>query len=165
MTAEVYLTWFEREEFESISGIDFEIAQSNSSKSMKNVMRGIHYSIASSGQAKWVTCLSGAILDVIVDLRPDSNLFGSWILTELQSEKGTCLFVPDGFGHGFMSLEDNSLVVYNLTSKYQPEKEFAINLFDETLKIDWPECIPTMSQRDLNAPNLLTAFSRIKSNS
>jgi dTDP-4-dehydrorhamnose 3,5-epimerase len=162
MTAEVYLTWFEREEFESISGIDFEIAQSNSSKSMKNVMRGIHYSIASSGQAKWVTCLSGAILDVIVDLRPDSNLFGSWILTELQSEKGTCLFVPDGFGHGFMSLEDNTLIVYNLTSKYQPAKEFAINLFDETLNIDWPKCIPTMSQRDLEAPNLLTSFSRIK---
>ena len=151
--------WFLREEFKLKSGIDFEIAQSNFSKSVKDVMRGLHYSIATSGQAKWVTCLNGSILDVVVDLRKDAATFGKWILTELNSQDGSCLFVPDGFGHGFMSLEDNSIAAYNLTSKYQPEKEFTINLFDAHLKIDWPKCNPIISQRDLVAPNLLEVFS------
>ena len=150
--------WFLREEFKSFSGIDVEIAQSNTSKSLKNVMRGIHYSTAANGQAKWVTCVNGSILDVVVDLRQGSLTFGGWILTKLEAEKGECLYVPDGFGHGFLSLEDNSLVVYNLTSKYQPELEFSINLFDPTLKIDWPECNPIISQRDLEAPNFLAMF-------
>jgi dTDP-4-dehydrorhamnose 3,5-epimerase len=150
--------WFLREEFKSISGIDFEIAQSNTSKSLKNVMRGIHYSVASNGQAKWVTCVSGSILDVVVDFRKDSPNFGKWILTKLESENGECLYVPDGFGHGFQSLEDNALVVYNLTSKYQPQLESTINLFDPTLKIDWPICQPIISQRDLEAPNFLEVF-------
>jgi len=151
--------WFLREEFNSISGIDFEVAQSNTSKSLKNVMRGIHYSVSSKGQAKWVTCISGSILDVVVDLRQDSVTFGQWVLTTLEADMGDCLYVPDGFGHGFLSLEDNSLVVYNLTSKYQPEMEFTINLFDTTLKIDWPECNPIISQRDQKAPDFLTVFS------
>jgi dTDP-4-dehydrorhamnose 3,5-epimerase len=150
--------WFLREDFNSISGIDFEVAQSNTSKSLKNVMRGIHYSVSTKGQAKWVTCVSGSILDVVVDLRQNSVTFGQWILTRLESDKGNCLYVPDGFGHGFLSLEDNSSVVYNLTSKYQPEMEFTINLFDETLKIGWPECKPIISQRDLEAPDFLGTF-------
>ncbi len=150
--------WFLRGEFYSISGIDFKVAQSNTSKSLKNVMRGIHYSVAKRGQAKWVTCISGSILDVVVDLRQDSDTFGNWILTKLESDFGDCLYVPDGFGHGFLSLEDNSSVVYNLTSKYQPELEFAINLFDETLKINWPECKAIISQRDQEAPSFLVAF-------
>ena len=154
--------WFLREDFNSFSGIDFEIAQSNTSKSFKNVMRGIHYSTAANGQAKWVTCISGSILDVVVDLRQDSVSFGKWILTKLEAANGDCLYVPDGFGHGFLSLEDNSLVVYNLTSKYQPEMEFSINLFDATLKIDCPECTPIISKRDLEAPNFLAVFSSDK---
>jgi dTDP-4-dehydrorhamnose 3,5-epimerase len=150
--------WFLPEEFNSISGIDFKVAQSNTSNSHKNVMRGIHYSVAKRGQAKWVTCISGSILDVVVDLRQDSVTFGDWILTRLESDFGECLYVPDGFGHGFLSLEDNSSVVYNLSSKYQPEMEFAINLFDKKLKIDWPHCKPIISQRDLEAPSFLEAF-------
>ena len=94
----------------------------------------------------------------VVDLRQDSVTFGDWILTRLESDFGDCLYVPDGFGHGFLCLEDNSSVVYNLSSKYQPEMEFAINLFDKKLKIDWPHCKPIISQRDLEAPSFLEAF-------
>mgnify|MGYP000731089570 CR=1 FL=1 len=125
--------------------------------SKKNVIRGLHFQYKFQ-QAKLVYVLKGKILDVVVDLRQDSVTFGQWVLTTLEADMGDCLYVPDGFGHGFLSLEDNSSVVYNLTSKYQPEMEFTINLFDPTLKINWPDCKPIISQRDLEAPNFLAAF-------
>ena len=146
--------WFQRDEFRRISGIDFEVAQSNCSVSNKNVMRGIHYSKAKQGQAKWVTCASGLILDAVIDLRNGSEYFGKSLMIELDSKKGTCIYIPDGFGHGFKSLEDNSLVAYSLTSKYEPTQEFTLNLFDEELGLNWPSGEAILSERDRNAPEI-----------
>ena len=146
--------WFQREEFRQISGIDFEVAQSNCSSSNRNVMRGIHYSKAKQGQAKWVTCISGLILDVVIDLRKDSENFGKSLMVELDSKKGSCIYIPDGFCHGFKSLEDDSLVTYSLTSKYEPTQEFTLNLFDEELGLNWPVGEAILSERDRNAPKI-----------
>jgi len=146
--------WFQREEFKRTSGIDFEVVQSNCSVSQKNVLRGIHYSKAAEGQAKWVTCLRGSILDVVIDLRKNSTHFGKSIMLNIDSKVGNCIYIPDGFGHGFMSLEDGSLVSYNLTSGYQPNQEFTLNLFDEDLGLNWPCAQPILSDRDRDAPSL-----------
>ena len=141
-----------------MTGIETQFVQDNHSLSIsKGTVRGLHFQYKFQ-QAKLVYVLKGKILDVVVDLRQDSVTFGQWVLTTLEADTGDCLYVPDGFGHGFLSLEDNSSVVYNLTSKYQPEMEFTINLFDPTLKINWPDCKPIISQRDLEAPNFLAAF-------
>ncbi len=146
--------WFKRSDFLRSTGRDFEVTQANLSTSKKDVLRGIHFSIAKEGQAKWVTCLTGSIWDVIVDLRQESETFKKWIGIELFSKEPTCVFIPEGFGHGFLSLEDNTTVAYFLTSEYSPEMEFEINPFDPNLGISWPTQNVTLSQKDRSAPNL-----------
>ena len=146
--------WFRFDKFNEETGLNFNVVQSNCSNSQKNVMRGIHYSKAKQGQAKWVTCTSGLILDVVIDLRKDSENFGKSLMVELDSKKGSCIYIPDGFGHGFKSLEDDSLVAYSLTSKYEPAQEFTLNLFDEELGLNWPLGEAILSERDRNAPKI-----------
>lgn len=146
--------WFKRSEFLRITGRNFEVLQANFSVSQKNVLRGIHFSAAAEGQGKWVTCLTGSIWDVIVDLRHDSSTFKKWIGIDLVSDVPTCVFIPEGFGHGFLSLEDNTTVAYLLTSEYSPEKEFEINPFDPELGISWPSKSLILSHKDRSAPNL-----------
>jgi len=150
--------WFRRENFRVASGIDFIVAQANCSVSQKNVLRGIHFSRAISGQAKWVTCLSGSILDVAVDLRESSKSFGSHVMTRLDAKDNASIFIPDGFGHAFFSLESETTVAYNLMSSYDPDLEFAINPLDKTLAINWPTDHLIMSERDKRAPMLSDIF-------
>jgi len=149
--------WFKRSEFLRITGRNFEVSQANISVSKKNVLRGIHFSVAEEGQGKWVTCLTGSIWDVIVDLRQESRTFKQWIGIDLFSDAPACVFIPEGFGHGFLSLEDNTTVAYFLTSEYSPKMEFGINPFDPDLSISWPSQKMTLSQKDQSAPNL-TSF-------
>lgn len=154
-----FCEWFKQSEFLKITGRSFEVSQANFSKSKKDVLRGIHFSISEKGQAKWVTCTHGSVWDVLVDLRPDSPTFKRWVGISLTSDNGTCVFIPEGFGHGFLSLEENSTVVYLLTSEYSPDKEFGLNPFDPDLDITWPTKDVILSDKDKYAPNL--KFSKI----
>lgn len=146
--------WFRSSDIESSMGRKLQIAQSNISMSNRGVLRGIHYSLAPQGQAKWITCIAGSIWDVAVDLRATSPTFGKWIGVTLTAGSGNALFISEGLGHGFISLEDNSVVSYLLTSPYSPSEEFEINPLDPELRIEWPLAERLMSQKDENAPTL-----------
>jgi dTDP-4-dehydrorhamnose 3,5-epimerase len=146
--------WFKSGDFELLVGRKFEVAQSNISTSHRGVIRGIHYSTAPQGQAKWVTCVSGSIWDVIVDLRPSSPTFKKWIGLPLHGNSGDAVFVSEGLGHGFISLEENSVVSYLLTTSYSPEEEFEINPMDIELAIQWPGTERLISAKDASAPTL-----------
>ena len=145
--------WFKRSTFASHSGIDFTIEQSNLSISKKNVLRGIHFSVAKQGQAKWVTCVNGDVTDLVIDLRESSPTFMKHIFINLTAESGQAIYIPEGCGHAFLSNKDSSIVVYSLSSEYDPEKEFAINPLDPKLGINWPVEIPILSEKDRSAPN------------
>jgi dTDP-4-dehydrorhamnose 3,5-epimerase len=110
--------------------------------------------MAKEGQGKWITCVSGAIWDVIVDIRPESPTFKNWIGIELSGASGDSLCIAGGLGHGFISLLDNSTVAYLLTSPYSPKNEFEISPLDPGLKISWPLANLILSDKDRSAPTL-----------
>jgi dTDP-4-dehydrorhamnose 3,5-epimerase len=152
--------WFKHEEIFLKTGIDFPVMQANLSISNKAVIRGIHYSLAPKGQAKWVTCVSGSIIDVIVDVRPNSPTFMKIEYVELNGHNSRSVLIGSGLGHGFISLENGSAVSYLLTSPYLPELEHGIRPTDETLNINWHlEFVGgtgvILSSKDAEAPTLL----------
>jgi dTDP-4-dehydrorhamnose 3,5-epimerase len=148
--------WFKSNDIKKATGRDFGIKQANISLSSRGTLRGIHYSIAPRGQAKWITCVSGSIKDVIVDIRPESKSFGQWIEIELRGDSGDAIFISEGLGHGFVSLEDNTAVVYLISTPYSPAHEFEINPLDEKIGINWGMDLSELkiSDKDENAPTL-----------
>jgi len=112
--------------------------QDNHSLSQKGVLRGLHYQNAPYGQGKLVRVVQGRVWDVAVDIRPDSKTYGEWIGVELSAENKTMCWIPEGFAHGFISLEDNTQFLYKTTNYYNKESEGAIIWNDPTLAIDWP---------------------------
>jgi len=134
----------------------FKVEQANLSSSFKGTTRGIHYSLAAKGQAKWVTCVSGLIKDVVVDIRPDSKTYGEWIAIELGGSLGKAVLIGEGLGHGFISLAEVSTVAYLVSSPFSPTEEFEINPLDPALGIDWgmPLSELKISDKDRNAPTL-----------
>lgn len=136
-------------------GIDAEFVQDNHSKSeKKGTLRGLHFQAPPYAQAKLIRVVSGKILDVIVDLRRDSETFGKWESFELSAENFQMLFVPRGFAHGFITLEDDTEVLYKADNFYEPESEGGIAWNDSDLKINWPIENPILSERDSKWPNL-----------
>ena len=151
--------WFKSNEILQITGQDFLAVQSNISRSDKGVIRGLHYSLAPKGQAKWVTCVEGSILDVVVDVRRTSPTFGKYLTIGLHGNQGNSLFIEGGLAHGFLALEDKTIVSYILDSPYEPELEYEIQPFDPDLDIDWRlELLGgtevKMSPKDAKAPTL-----------
>jgi dTDP-4-dehydrorhamnose 3,5-epimerase len=148
--------WFKSEDIKSATGRDFGIEQANISLSSAGTLRGIHYSIAPRGQAKWITCVAGSIKDVIVDIRPDSQTFGKWIEVVLNGDSGQAVFISEGLGHGFVALEDNTAVAYLVSTPFSPTHEFEINPLDEKIGINWGMDSGDLkiSEKDKNAPNL-----------
>lgn len=132
----------------------FNPKQANVSTSKKGVIRGIHFSVAPIGQSKIVTCVSGAVRDVFVDLRSDSSTFLQWGYQDLTPESGICIYLGKGIGHGFQALEDSSTVAYLLDSEYRPEMEFGVTPFDEQLNISWPIREFELSEKDEQAPTI-----------
>ena len=149
--------WFKTEDVKSATGRDFGIEQANISVSSAGTLRGIHYSIAPRGQAKWITCVAGSIKDVIVDIRPDSQTFGKWIEVILKGDSGQAVFISEGLGHGFVALEDNTAVAYLVSTPFSPNDEFEINPLDEKIGINWGMDLNALkiSEKDKNAPGLL----------
>lgn len=154
--------WFKASEILNATGREFDVAQSNISVSQEGVLRGIHYSLAQQGQAKWVTCVAGSIWDVIVDIRPASPTYKKWVGVELRGGGADALLISEGLGHGFIALEDNSVVSYLLTSPYSPDDEYEINPMDLDLAIEWPLSKRLMSPKDEAAPTLDTRLAEGK---
>lgn len=148
--------WFKSEDVIAATGRGFGIEQANISLSTAGTLRGIHYSIATRGQAKWITCVSGSIQDVIVDIRPDSKTFGQWIDVELKGNSGEAILISEGLGHGFLALEDNTAVAYLVSTPFSPADEFEINPLDEKIGIKWGMDLDSLkiSSKDKIAPNL-----------
>lgn len=148
--------WFKSTDVQATTGIEFSIQQANISQTSRGVIRGIHYSLAPKGQAKWVTCTEGSIQDVIVDLRQTSETFSKSISIKLDSQKGRSVLLAPGLGHGFLSLEQRSTVSYLLSTEYAPSLEFGVNPFDEKLEIDWEmdRSQVKLSLKDELSPNL-----------
>lgn len=146
--------WFKASEFEQAIGYPFDLQQSNISHSKKGVLRGLHYADVPPGQAKFVTCMSGAIWDVVFDIRVGSPTYGKWFAVELNAENRKSLYLPIGVAHGFLTLED-STVAYLVSSEYEPALEHGIDPF--CVGIDWPEADYILSEKDQEAPALKDA--------
>lgn len=149
-----FIEWFKHELIRKELGRNFLIQQSNFSNSKKGVVRGIHFSVASQGQAKWITCTSGSLFDVVVDIRPNSKTFKKWVGLEMSAESGKSILVSEGLGHAFLSLQDETTISYLLTSPYSPNEEFAINPKDPEIGIKWPLDSLQFSKKDEAAPSL-----------
>ena len=147
----VFREWFKDEELMKSLGRSFDVQQANLSCSAIGVIRGIHYSLSEKGQGKCITCVTGSIWDVVVDIRPSSPTFKKWIGIELNGVNGDALFVSEGLGHGFQALQDNSVVAYLLTSKYSQSDEYALNPLDPELGISWPIASHVLSTKDSDA--------------
>ena len=161
-----FFEWYRAADLEALTGGGFAvhsgtIAQANASLSKAGTLRGIHFAQVPPGQAKYVTCLAGAVLDVVVDLRPDSPTFGSWDSVLLDAAQPRCVYLPEGLGHGFVALADDSLVTYLCSTPYTPAREHTITPFDPAIGIEWPErdlqgrpLEFLLSERDRTAPTL-----------
>jgi len=150
-----FFEWFQDSAYIEAAGHDFQLAQANCSISQKGVLRGIHFANFPPGQRKYVTCLTGSALDVLVDLRLDSPTFGQWQSVNLDTVARKVVSIPNGVGHAFMALEDNTTIVYLCDQRYNPTNEREINPLDPAIGIEWPLGIdPILSEKDLNAPNL-----------
>jgi len=151
--------WFKASDLLASTGLDFDVQQANISVSNRGVVRGIHYSLAPLGQAKWVTCISGVIIDVVVDIRADSLTYGEYIAVDLAAGDDRAVLIGAGLGHAFISLEDGSTISYLLSSAYSPKDEYEINPLDPTIGIDWrlyllDDAELILSPKDSAAPSL-----------
>jgi dTDP-4-dehydrorhamnose 3,5-epimerase len=138
----------------SSHGIDVKFVQCNISLNRhKGTLRGMHYQRAPFEEAKLVQCWTGAIYDVIVDLRPESTTFGKWYAAELTGENTRMLFIPEGFAHGFLTLEDHTRVFYHMSEFYEPGYSRGFRWNDPFFNIRWPEEVRVISIRDREYPD------------
>jgi dTDP-4-dehydrorhamnose 3,5-epimerase len=137
------------------AGRALEPAQANCSVSRRGTLRGIHFADVPPGQAKYVTCVRGAVLDVVVDVRVGSPTFGRSDSVVLDDRDHRCVFLPVGLGHAFVALTDDATVVYLCSTSYDPARERRVDPFDERLAIGWPRDVPLLlSEKDAGAPSL-----------
>lgn len=137
------------------AGLPVSFAQDNHSLSVpRGVLRGLHYQVPPHAQGKLVRCLRGRIWDVAVDLRRASPTFRRWHAVELSADEPRMFWVPAGFGHGFLTLEENTEVQYKVTTEYSPAAERSIRYDDPELAIRWPIAQPLLADKDLRAPLL-----------
>ncbi len=139
------------------NGIEYEFVQDNHSKSKKGVLRGLHYQLRPMEQGKLVRCIRGRIWDVAVDIRKGSPWYKKWVAVELSEENKLMLWVPPGFAHGFIALEDNTEVFYKVTKEYAPELDRGIIWNDPDIGIKWPIENPILSEKDSKLPRLKDA--------
>jgi dTDP-4-dehydrorhamnose 3,5-epimerase len=148
-------TW-SRDAFRQL-GIDSNFVQDNQSLSARRgTVRGLHYQSPPYAQAKLIRVLRGAVYDVVVDLRVGSPNFGQWCGTELSADSAAQLYVPRGFAHGFMTLEDDTVVAYRVDAPYAPSFDAGVHWLDSTIGIDWPIDArdATLSAKDMALPSL-----------
>ncbi len=140
---------FNQNKFHDLTGAKIWFVQDNQSLSQKNVLRGMHFQNPPFAQAKLVRVVTGAVLDVVLDIRTDSEQFGKHFCIELSARNQMQLFIPEGFAHGFLTLEDHTIFSYKCTNYYHPEAEGNIFWNDPDLKIEWGVNTPVVSEKDM----------------
>jgi dTDP-4-dehydrorhamnose 3,5-epimerase len=156
-----FVTPMHGEAFRSAVGQDFRVAQSNLSHSARGVVRGIHFTSAPPGQAKYVYCAHGRALDFVVDIRVGSPTFGKWDCVELDARSPRSVYLPIGVGHAFLALEDDTTMSYLMSEPYRPELERTITPFDGTIALPWPGGTDfVLSERDRAAMGVADALER-----
>jgi dTDP-4-dehydrorhamnose 3,5-epimerase len=152
----VFWEWFTDPAFTAFAGHRFDLLQANCSVSAAGVLRGLHFAQVPPSQAKYVTCLHGKVLDVVVDIRVGSPTFGRWDSVVLDDDARRSAYISEGLGHAFLALEDDSTVMYLCSAGYDAAREHTINALDPALDIAWPvvDGEPILSERDREAPTL-----------
>lgn len=156
----IFLETYHRKRLAELTGIDAEFVQDNQSVSSYGVLRGLHYQKGDFAQTKIVRVIFGKVLDVVVDLRPDSPTFKKTYSAILDDQNLYQLYVPKGFGHGFLTLSEKSVFAYKCDDYYRPGSEGGIIYNDPDLNIDWnfPEDKMILSEKDKNLPTFKEAF-------
>jgi dTDP-4-dehydrorhamnose 3,5-epimerase len=139
---------FNQNKFEEAMGKKINFLQDNHSKSIKGVLRGLHYQLTPKAQGKLVRVIQGEVFDVVVDLRQSSPTFGKWVSEILSADNKKQIWIPEGFAHGFLTLSDTAEFLYKTTDFYSKEHEQAIRWDDETIRIDWPMQEVSLSSKD-----------------
>lgn len=149
-----FFEWFTDREFTDMTGHRLDLRQANTSVSSAGVLRGLHFAQLPPSQAKYVTCLRGAVFDVVVDIRVGSPTFGRWDSVLLDDRAHRSIYISEGLAHGFLALEDDSTVSYLCSAGYSPQREHTIRPTDPAIGIEWPIAAPTLSDRDAAAATL-----------
>jgi dTDP-4-dehydrorhamnose 3,5-epimerase len=154
----LFLEGYRSDRLAEAVGHPLDLVQGNLSVSAKDVVRGIHFADVPPSQAKYVSCVRGAVLDVIVDLRVGSESFGAWEFVQLDDVDRRSVYVSEGLGHGFIALTDDATLHYCVSETYSPTGEHGIHPLDPDLGIDWPTEVPILSAKDEAAPSLEEAL-------
>ena len=150
--------WFRESDLRAATGRTLRLAQANCSVSVRGTLRGVHFADVPPGQAKYVTCVRGAVWDVVVDLRIGSPTFGRWEGARLDDVDRAAVFLSEGLGHAFMALTDDATVVYACSEGYAPAREHGVHPLDPELAIAWPSPGGALlSDKDAAAPTLAQA--------
>jgi dTDP-4-dehydrorhamnose 3,5-epimerase len=152
-----FFEWISDKHFSAFAGHGLNVRQANCSVSSAGVLRGLHFAEVPPSQAKYVTCVRGAVFDVVVDIRVGSPTFGQWDSVLLDDSDHRTIYISEGLGHAFLALQDNSTVMYLCSAEYNPTREHTICATDPELAIDWPLVdgnAPNLSDRDAAAPSL-----------
>ena len=153
-----FLEWFRAGELSESLGYWPETAQANCSVSRRGVIRGIHFASVPPGQAKYVTCVSGAVLDVVVDLRVGSPSYGRWEAVRLDDDSRRAVFLAEGLGHAFTALSEEATVIYLCSTPYAPGREHGVHPLDPEIGVEWPTGTElVLSAKDAGAPTLAGA--------
>lgn len=153
----LFLEWYKAALVQQAVGHPLTLAQANHSVSRRGTLRGIHFSDVPPGQAKYVFCPSGSVLDVIVDVRVGSPTYGAHTTVLLDSLHRRAVYISEGLGHAFVALTDDSHVSYLCSTGYNPTAEHAVHPLDPEIGIDWPGGSPLLSEKDAAAPGLAAA--------
>ena len=155
-----FMETYKKSEFIA-NGIDVEFNQDNQSKSVRGVLRGLHYQKAPYAQAKLVRCARGRVFDVAVDIRENSETFGQYVKVELSEENKHMLYIPEGFAHGFVVLSDEAELIYKASGEYAPNSEGGILWCDKDINIDWGiDFEPILSEKDRCQKSLKEIFGK-----
>jgi dTDP-4-dehydrorhamnose 3,5-epimerase len=150
--------WFARtwcQEELAAHGLDPALVQCSASfNHRRGTVRGLHYQAPPFAEAKLVRCPRGALFDVAVDLRPDSQTFARWIGVELTAGNGRMLYIPKGFAHGFMTLTDATEVAYHISAPYSPQHARGVRWSDPLVRVNWPAAVEVISVRDRDYPDV-----------
>jgi dTDP-4-dehydrorhamnose 3,5-epimerase len=152
-----FFEWFTDREFTAMTGHHLDLRQANCSVSSAGVLRGLHFAQLPPSQAKYVTCLRGAVFDVVADIRDGSPTFGRWDSVLLDDRDHRSIYISEGLAHGFVALQDDSIVSYLCSAGYDPHREHTIRATDPAFGIEWPlvdGADPKLSDRDAQAPTL-----------
>ncbi|MDT5088572.1 MAG: dTDP-4-dehydrorhamnose 3,5-epimerase [Mycobacterium sp.] len=151
----LFFEWLTDRSFTGFAGHRLDVRQANCSVSAAGVLRGLHFAELPPSQAKYVTCLSGSVFDVVVDIRVGSPTFGRWDAVVLDGHTHKSVYISESLAHGFVALQDNSTVMYLCSAEYNPQREHTIAATDPALAIDWPSGHElVISDRDAAAPTL-----------